>query len=208
LTFTSSSNPIRRPHVAAGPETIVESADLDAPIRFAREEKKAKIDKKVSSAADVKDKLPPVPPPRRSVIDGPVNDGFPVWQPSVNPCGCSFFSFGGSLNNKPLTLIAYTYIHTGSKSGCLKLYCSCYASQNHCSAACRCGTCLNNLANRKDWLKAFRASEGKRSNVDPEKKTVVRCSCTSTNCLKKYCDCFRANQRCHEACKCIACLNR
>ena len=34
------------------------------------------------------------------------------------------------------------------------------------------------------------------------------CNCKKSNCKKKYCECYSANQVCTELCKCEGCYNR
>ena len=33
------------------------------------------------------------------------------------------------------------------------------------------------------------------------------CNCSKSNCLKMYCECFKAGKRCGDQCKCTNCLN-
>jgi hypothetical protein len=42
-------------------------------------------------------------------------------------------------------------------------------------------------------------------NRNKDKKT--NCNCTSSKCLKNYCDCFKKNEICDETCGCTSCKN-
>ena len=41
-----------------------------------------------------------------------------------------------------------------------------------------------------------------------EETSSLVCNCTKSNCLKKYCECFKANLKCSDSCRCRACDNR
>ena len=45
----------------------------------------------------------------------------------------------------------------------------------------------------------------KLGNRNKQKKT--NCNCTSSKCLKNYCDCFKRNEICDETCGCLSCKN-
>ncbi len=80
------------------------------------------------------------------------------------------------------------------KSGCLKLYCECYAKKQFCWN-CTCEGC----GNREESLKI----------KQKEKKIQkVICKCTKSNCRKKYCECFKAGEFCGDTCRCSECLNK
>jgi len=81
-----------------------------------------------------------------------------------------------------------------AKSHCLMLYCSCFRSMQTCSAACTCTTCKNDGEHEKEFLNAVKL----RSNG---------CRCKNSHCVKKYCECFRANSLCTVTCACEHCLN-
>ena len=36
----------------------------------------------------------------------------------------------------------------------------------------------------------------------------IICNCTKSNCLKKYCECFKMGKECGNLCRCIGCLNK
>ena len=82
-----------------------------------------------------------------------------------------------------------------TKTKCVKMYCQCYALNKPC-VDCNCKDCLN-----KPSL------YGDHSN-----KTYVKggncCTCTKTNCNKKYCECFKKGMKCSDECRCVNCRNR
>ncbi|XP_074345623.1 protein tesmin/TSO1-like CXC 6 [Apium graveolens] len=97
-------------------------------------------------------------------------------------------------------------------SRCLKLYCECFASGTYCDD-CGCNNCRNNFENesaRQDAISwtlerkpnAFRRMAGEHLTLNSE-----GCNCKRSRCLKKYCNCFRANSLCSEKCRCMDCNN-
>ena len=46
-------------------------------------------------------------------------------------------------------------------------------------------------------------------DVQEEKaaKHAIGCNCTRSNCLKKYCECFKGGIKCTESCRCRDCKN-
>jgi hypothetical protein len=92
-----------------------------------------------------------------------------------------------------------------SKSRCLKLYCVCFAGQRICLDSCNCDNCANS-GHEDDTLAHAAASAEvamkKRYNYS------AGCQCMNSNCLKKYCVCFRDEIACSKACKCVACENQ
>eukprot|EP00656_Telonema_subtile_P030247 TRINITY_DN3324_c0_g1_i1.p1 TRINITY_DN3324_c0_g1~~TRINITY_DN3324_c0_g1_i1.p1 ORF type:complete len:343 (+),score=22.60 TRINITY_DN3324_c0_g1_i1:54-1082(+) len=55
-------------------------------------------------------------------------------------------------------------------------------------------------------LSSPETSSSSSPNIVPS-KTLKSCRCRKTTCLKLYCDCFAAGQRCTAKCQCIRCKN-
>ncbi|KAJ7963022.1 protein tesmin/TSO1-like CXC 5 [Quillaja saponaria] len=113
-------------------------------------------------------------------------------------------------------------------SKCLKLYCECFASRLYCDG-CGCTNCYNNIENedarqeaaecileRNPYAFTRKISSSAlkcHDSWDEEEKTPVDgkhhkgCHCKRTLCIKRYCECFRANILCSEICKCVDCKN-
>ena len=76
-----------------------------------------------------------------------------------------------------------------SKSRCLKLYCECFSAQVFCGEACRCKSCANTEAQSEAVLAA-------RAKVEQHRfGKTGGCTCAKSKCLKKYCECFKAEVR-------------
>ena len=46
--------------------------------------------------------------------------------------------------------------------------------------------------------------ESENNNITSEK---LCCNCTKTKCVKKYCECYKSNQKCTYKCRCVNCKN-
>ena len=45
-----------------------------------------------------------------------------------------------------------------------------------------------------------------KKNIKDE-TIYVTCTCTKSNCNKKYCECYKLGEKCNVNCRCINCLN-
>ena len=101
------------------------------------------------------------------------------------------------------------------KSKCVKLYCECFRTNGFCSEKCKCRSCLNNSSNTglrekivKDTLELNPSAFRTKFKVHSTQKINSRgCSCRKTECVKSYCECFRAQVGCTRLCKCTRCKN-
>ena len=83
-----------------------------------------------------------------------------------------------------------------TKTRCKKKYCECFASNKLCKD-CNCINCLNINLNSNDDNCPKELSENEE----------IFCTCTKSNCNKKYCECFKLGKKCNDRCKCSNCLN-
>ena len=84
-----------------------------------------------------------------------------------------------------------------TKTKCIKKYCECFANNRYCKD-CHCLDCKNKyiyLNNSNNNLK------------DSSENEKIFCTCTKSNCNKKYCECYKSRKKCNEECRCINCLN-
>ena len=82
-----------------------------------------------------------------------------------------------------------------TKTRCIKKYCECYSNNRYCKN-CHCVNCLNKFIHK--------GNEPPKESVESNE---VFCTCTKSNCNKKYCECFKSSQKCTFKCRCINCKN-
>ena len=103
---------------------------------------------------------------------------------------------------------------TCSKTGCRKKYCACFSKGRLCDG-CECKNCQNCIPSA---LSQSPIQNLQNDNIEDEynneneiqspKNQRVICNCTKSNCMKKYCECFKQGFRCNSLCRCLDCKNK
>ena len=108
------------------------------------------------------------------------------------------------LNNNASTLRQKC---TCSKTGCLKKYCNCFANGVPCEG-CECKNCQNvgNKNNNNIDLEEKKIFPVMQNRFERIQRTI--CNCTKSNCMKKYCECFKQGFSCNPLCRCMDCKNK
>ena len=106
---------------------------------------------------------------------------------------------------------------TCQKTKCQKKYCACYASGKFCQD-CDCKDCCNkpeiqidNNSNNNIKSNNINTSEEKMiyNQINQEKiNSKIACNCTKSNCIKKYCECYKQGTACSIMCRCMDCMNK
>jgi len=99
---------------------------------------------------------------------------------------------------------------TCSKTGCKKKYCACFSRGKYCDG-CECKNCENypkNQLNSQSPSNNFQKNEENEENMENPKTQRVICNCTKSNCMKKYCECFKRGFICNSMCRCLDCKNK
>ena len=109
---------------------------------------------------------------------------------------------------------------TCSKTGCRKKYCACFSKGRLCEG-CECKNCQNCIPTgeggaappRIDLQKNMNESENEdeynnENGIQSPKTQRAMCNCTKSNCMKKYCECFKQGLNCNSVCRCLDCKNR
>lgn len=104
------------------------------------------------------------------------------------------------------------------RSKCLKLYCECFSKGGVCKKECKCEDChnteecrdLRELIVQETMQKNSLAFRPKfKSHSKTESRIHTRgCTCKKTECIKSYCECFRAGSGCSRLCRCSSCKNQ
>jgi hypothetical protein len=89
-----------------------------------------------------------------------------------------------------------------TKTRCIKKYCECFANNKYC-INCYCKNCMNKL----EEIEQFQNNNTINIMENDNQNDKVTCTCTKSNCCKKYCECFKINKKCTSKCRCLNCLN-
>ena len=113
-------------------------------------------------------------------------------------------------NSKEKLDVKKKFFCSCEKSGCLKLYCDCFANGEMC-VGCNCKNCSNILGNEDLIRKTYDEVVEKnpialKLNIQNDIK-INGCNCSKSNCLKKYCECYKAGLLCSKLCRCRICDN-
>ena len=88
-----------------------------------------------------------------------------------------------------------------TKTKCIKKYCECFANNKYC-VDCLCQNCMNKLTE----IDQFQNNINNTIENDSLENKII-CTCSKSNCCKKYCECFKINKKCTNKCRCLNCLN-
>jgi len=88
-----------------------------------------------------------------------------------------------------------------TKTKCIKKYCECFANNKLC-IDCHCQNCMNKSQNYNYTQKSSINISGEVNDLD---ETI--CTCSKSNCSKKYCECYKLGKKCTNKCRCINCMN-
>ena len=89
-----------------------------------------------------------------------------------------------------------------TKTKCIKKYCECFANSKYC-VDCLCQNCMNKL----EEIEQFQNNNTTNIIENENQNDKNTCTCTKSNCCKKYCECFKINKKCTSKCRCLNCLN-
>jgi hypothetical protein len=101
---------------------------------------------------------------------------------------------------------------TCTKTGCNKKYCYCFSKGILCDG-CECKNCENCIPGSKPVssisnLQNEENEEYNKEEIQINKPQRVICNCTKSNCMKKYCECFKQGFKCNSLCRCLDCKNK
>ena len=104
---------------------------------------------------------------------------------------------------------------TCSKTNCKKKYCACFSRGNYCDG-CECKNCENCPSAHPPYATIPKNDENsencdftnnnKLENTNQKSQRII-CNCTKSNCMKKYCECFKQGFNCNSLCRCWDCKN-
>lgn len=103
------------------------------------------------------------------------------------------------------------------KTKCLRLYCDCFSKGRVCTEDCNCQNCDNLEEKSEIRSKIMKATRERnplafrpkiKSYENSNAKLHSRgCICKKTECIRNYCECFKAGLACTRLCKCRDCKN-
>ena len=101
---------------------------------------------------------------------------------------------------------------TCSKTGCKKKYCACFSKGKYCED-CECKECENrpqniNISYNAKNKEKMEKINHQKTEISNHKNQRVICNCTKSNCMKKYCECYKQGFNCNSLCRCIECKNK
>ena len=82
-----------------------------------------------------------------------------------------------------------------TKTRCIKKYCECFSNNRYCRN-CHCVNCMN--------IPEYSGIELAKICTESDQ---IFCTCSKSNCNKKYCECYKSNQKCNDKCRCVNCRN-
>lgn len=95
---------------------------------------------------------------------------------------------------------------TCTKTACIKKYCACFSFGKYCED-CDCKNCENRPKNLNNQEKKLKNNIIQQSIYSLKNQRII-CNCTKSNCLKKYCECFKQGSSCNKLCRCLECKNK
>ena len=95
---------------------------------------------------------------------------------------------------------------TCSKTGCRKKYCACFSRGKYCDG-CECKNCQN-FPRPNNIQPSVQNIVRNEENIENPKAQRVICNCTKSNCMKKYCECYKQGFKCNSLCRCLECKNK
>ena len=111
-------------------------------------------------------------------------------------------------NKRDIFLNDTNYKCSCLKTGCNKNYCQCFSSGRYC-IDCNCKNCKNKDLNNSNFERSIYYKENTKKKIQREikKKIINECTCSRSNCNKKYCECYRKGLKCTTKCRCVNCHN-
>lgn len=154
---------------------------------------------------------------RINIINNNIDYSNQNQRPNINNSNNNIINTNNSLNLQT-NMIVNNNINTNkctcSKTGCRKKYCACFSRGKLCDG-CECKNCQNCIQyqNNQSPIIQKQNNENDSDNkefgnnediISPNNKRVI-CNCTKSNCMKKYCECFKQGFICNSLFHCLVC---